>query len=55
LTVAELKSKLAGLEAAGYQLAFVDTPPAIAHAIRAVIAQADLVLIPAPLSQGNGN
>jgi chromosome partitioning protein len=47
VTVAELKSKLAGLEAAGYKLAFVDTPPAIAHAIRAVIAQADLVLIPA--------
>jgi chromosome partitioning protein len=47
VTVAELKSKLGELEAAGYKLAFVDTPPAIAHAIRAVIAQADLVLIPA--------
>lgn len=45
-TVAELKAKLADLEAAGYALAFVDTPPAIAHAIKAVIALADLVLIP---------
>lgn len=45
-TVAELKAKLESLDAAGYELAFVDTPPAIAHAISAVIAQADLVLIP---------
>jgi chromosome partitioning protein len=45
-TVAELRSKLDGLEAAGYELAFVDTPPAVAHAIKAVIAQADLVIIP---------
>jgi chromosome partitioning protein len=45
-TVAELKTKLENLDAAGYELAFVDTPPAIAHAISAVIAQADLVLIP---------
>ena len=45
-TVAELKRKLDDLEAAGYLLAFVDTPPAIAQAISAVIAQADLVLIP---------
>src|SRR5665213_1635530 len=45
-TVAELQAKLESLDAAGYELAFVDTPPAIAHAISAVIAQADLVLIP---------
>jgi chromosome partitioning protein len=45
-TIAELKGKLDGLSAAGYDLAFVDTPPAIAHAIKAVIALADLVLIP---------
>jgi chromosome partitioning protein len=45
-TVAELNRKLDHLEAAGYSLAFVDTPPAIAQAISAVIAQADLVLIP---------
>jgi chromosome partitioning protein len=45
-TVAELTNKLRDLEAAGYSLAFVDTPPAIAQAISAVIAQADLVLIP---------
>jgi chromosome partitioning protein len=44
--VAELRSKLDSLEAAGYELAFVDTPPAVAHAIKAVIAQADLVIIP---------
>jgi chromosome partitioning protein len=45
-TVAELQAKLESLDAAGYELAFVDTPPAIAHAISAVIAQADLVLLP---------
>jgi chromosome partitioning protein len=45
-TVADLKNKLDDLEAAGYSLAFVDTPPAIAQAISAVIARADLVLIP---------
>lgn len=45
-TIAELKSTLEGLEAAGYDLAFIDTPPAIARAIKAVIARADLVLIP---------
>jgi chromosome partitioning protein len=45
-TVAELKNKLDDLRAAGYSLAFIDTPPAIAQAISAVIARADLVLIP---------
>jgi chromosome partitioning protein len=45
-TIAKLKGKLDDLEAAGYDFAFVDTPPAIAHAIKAVIALADLVLIP---------
>jgi chromosome partitioning protein len=45
-SVAELEGKLRDLKAAGYSVAFVDTPPAIAEAIRAVIAQADFVLIP---------
>jgi chromosome partitioning protein len=45
-TVAELENKLEDLEAAGYSLAFVDTPPAIAQAISAVISQADFVIIP---------
>jgi chromosome partitioning protein len=44
--VADLVNKLRDLETAGFSLAFVDTPPAIAQAISAVIAQVDLVLIP---------
>jgi chromosome partitioning protein len=46
VTVVELRIKLQGTKAAGYELAFVDTPPAIAHAITTAIAQVDLVLIP---------
>lgn len=45
-TIAELPAKLAALAEAGYQVAVVDTPPAITEAIRAVVASADLVLIP---------
>ncbi|MGI8569115.1 MAG: AAA family ATPase [Methylocella sp.] len=45
-TLAELKGKLAQLDAAGYALAFIDTPPAITSAIRQVVALADFVLIP---------
>jgi chromosome partitioning protein len=44
--VADLEKRLNDLKAAGYSLAFVDTPPAIAEAIKAVIEQADFVLIP---------
>jgi len=45
-SIAELPSKLNSLKEAGYLLAFVDTPPAITDAIRAVVSAADLVLIP---------
>ncbi len=45
-TIAELPEKLLGLRTAGYAVAVIDTPPAITDAIRAVVATADLVLIP---------
>ena len=45
-TLAELPEKLAALGAAGYAVALVDTPPSQTPAIKAVIALADLVLIP---------
>jgi chromosome partitioning protein len=45
-TIKELPEKLQGLKAAGYALAVIDTPPAITDAIRAVVAMADLVVIP---------
>ena len=45
-TLAGLGAKLKALEEAGYAYAVVDTPPAITDAIRAVVALADLVLIP---------
>jgi chromosome partitioning protein len=38
--------QLKALETAGFTYAVVDTPPAITDAIRAVVALADLVLIP---------
>ncbi len=44
--LAELPDKLRALEAAGYAYAFVDTPPAITDAIRAVVRLGDLVVIP---------
>ena len=46
-TLAELPAKLQALAAAGFALAVIDTPPAIAEAIRDVVRLADLVLIPA--------
>ena len=42
----ELPGKLEALGQAGYAYAFIDTPPAITESIRAVVAQADFVLIP---------
>jgi chromosome partitioning protein len=45
-TLTGLTDKLKGLDEAGYAYALVDTPPAITDAIRAVVALADLVLIP---------
>src|SRR5665213_103816 len=45
-TIAELPEKLRALAAAGYATAIIDTPPAITGAISAVVASADLVLIP---------
>lgn len=46
-TLKELPAKLEALAQAGYAHAVIDTPPAITEAIRAVVALADLVLIPA--------
>jgi chromosome partitioning protein len=45
-TIADLPAKLKALGAAGYSFAIIDTPPAITGAISAVVATADLVLIP---------
>lgn len=45
-TLKELSDKLAALEQAGFAFAVIDTPPAITESIRAVVALADLVLIP---------
>lgn len=45
-TIAELPEKLLLLSAAGYQVAVIDTPPAITDAIRAVVMTADVVIIP---------
>lgn len=45
-TIAELPAKLRALREAGYNLAVVDTPPAITDAIEAVVRSAELVLIP---------
>lgn len=49
-TLAELPAKLEALAEAGYSYAFIDTPPAITDAIRAVVASADFVLIPVKAS-----
>jgi chromosome partitioning protein len=46
MTLKELASKLEALGQAGYAYAIIDTPPAITDSIRAVVAQADFVLIP---------
>lgn len=45
-TLKELAAKLEGLAKAGFAYAFIDTPPAITESIRAVVALADLVMIP---------
>lgn len=45
-TLKELPAKLEALAQAGYAYAIIDTPPAITESIRAVVALADLVLIP---------
>lgn len=46
VTLKELHEKLEGLKKAGYAYAFIDTPPAITESIRAVVQQADFVIIP---------
>ncbi|MBV9527748.1 MAG: ParA family protein [Sphingomonas sp.] len=46
VSVAELPEKLAALATAGYEIAIIDTPPAITEAIRSVMGSADLVVIP---------
>ena len=45
-TLAGLGAKLTALASAGFAYAIVDTPPAITDAIRAVVALAELVVIP---------
>ena len=45
-SIAELPEKLLSLKAAGFAVAVIDTPPAITDSIRAVVAMADLVVIP---------
>jgi chromosome partitioning protein len=45
-TLTGLSAKLEALKSVGFAYAVVDTPPAITDAIRAVVALADLVLIP---------
>ena len=42
----DLPNKLQALAEAGYAVAFIDTPPAITEAIRAVVRVADMVLVP---------
>ena len=42
----ELPAKLKALAEAGYTYAFIDTPPAITEAIRAVVREADIVVVP---------
>ena len=45
-SVTGLRDHLAALAASGVKLAIIDTPPAVTATIRAVMAEADLVLIP---------
>ncbi len=45
-TIGQLTTKLETLNAEGYKLCVIDTPPAVSASIAAVIASADLVLIP---------
>ena len=46
LDPANLSANLAGLEAAGFDILVVDTPPAAPTFIPALLARADLVLVP---------
>ena len=46
MSLKDLPGKLEALGQAGYTYAFIDTPPAITESIRAVVSQADFVLIP---------
>ena len=46
LDIANLRNHIKKLAKAGVKLAIIDTPPAVTDTIRAVIAVADLVLIP---------
>lgn len=46
LDIANLQNHIKKLAKAGVKLAIIDTPPAVTDTIRAVIAVADLVLIP---------
>jgi len=45
-TIGQLSTKLEALGVEGYELCVIDTPPAVSASIAAVIASADLVLIP---------
>ena len=45
-TIAELPARLAALDAAGFAIAILDTPPAMTPAIRAVVECASFVLVP---------
>lgn len=47
IAVEDLEEGLADLEADGFRIAIVDTPPAITHSISEVVSHADLVVIPA--------
>jgi chromosome partitioning protein len=42
----DLKQALAQLDRSGFQIAIIDTPPAITHSISQVVAHADLVIVP---------
>lgn len=44
--ISELPDKIVALGQAGYDIAVIDTPPAITQSIAAVVATADLVIIP---------
>lgn len=45
-SLADLPNRLIALAAAGYAIAFIDTPPAMTSAIKTVVEKADLVVIP---------
>jgi chromosome partitioning protein len=45
-TVSELAGHMPKMQASGFKLVIIDTPPAITSSIRAVIGHADLVILP---------